>query len=50
MIGNADLFISMGLIDNAEQWSGGDGVMQPSSVRPSKANKNREGGNSMSNF
>jgi len=49
---NADLFISMGLIDNAEQWSGGDGVMQPSSVRPSQANKNtsNSSGNSMSNF
>lgn len=48
---NADLFISMGLIDNAEQWSGGDGVMQPSSVRPSKANQGNSGsGNSMSNF
>jgi len=49
---NADLFISMGLIDNAEQWSGGDGVMQPSSVRPSKANQNtsNSSGNSMSNF
>ena len=47
---NADLFISMGLIENPEQWSGGDGVMQPSSVRPSKANQNTGGGNSMSNF
>jgi hypothetical protein len=48
---NADLFISMGLIDNAEQWSGGDGVVQPSSVRPSKANQgNSTKGNRLKDF
>ena len=46
---NAELFMHLGFIDNAEQWSGGDGVVQPRSNRPNATNQNPSG-NSMENF
>ena len=50
-LNNADIYMEMGLIDDPEQWSGGDGTMQPDSFRPGANNTNNSGGgNSMSNF
>jgi hypothetical protein len=46
---NAELFMHLGFIDNAEQWSGGDGVVQPRSNRPNATNQNPSG-DSMKDF
>lgn len=50
-LNNAELYMHLGLIDDPAQWSGGDGVMQPESFRPSRNTQTETGGgDSMSDF
>ncbi len=50
-LNNADFYMHLGLIDDPSQWSGGDGVVQPDSFRPSATQQTDTGtGDSMSDF
>ena len=38
---NADLFVQMGILENADQWSDGDGVYEPGSSQLNEGNNNK---------